>query len=141
MWIKELVNRIKERNTITNEKSLGIYFAHPITTYFSKQAHEALNAIENKFPSANILNPAKLRSQEMSFYLTLVESANIIIFMTNPRLRVGKGVFDEIQHAKSLKKEIYFYHPLKKQFYSVFTIKKLKESNWEKYAMIMKWES
>jgi len=117
---------------------LQIYFAHPMTTYFSKQAHEALDAIEVKFPDAKLINPAKHRSQEMKYYFNLIQSADLIIFMTNPHLLIGKGVFDEIQLAKKLKKEIYFYNPLKKHFCSQFSMKRTLESerDWNNYARV-----
>ena len=117
---------------------MEIYFAHPITTYFSKQAHEALDAIEAKFQDAKIINPAKHRSQEMNYYFNLIESADLIIFMTNTQLLIGKGVFDEIQLAKKLKKEICFYHPLKKGFFPKFSIKRTLEfeKDWKNYARV-----
>jgi len=113
-----------------------IYFAHPIITYYSRLEYKALEAIKRKYPKSEIDNPSKYPSNKMSFYLERVRIADCIIFMANHRGFIGKGVFDEINYAEKLNKEVLYYNFERNLFTYHFKIQGLSEVDWENYAII-----
>lgn len=95
-----------------------------------------LNAIERKFPDARIDNPAQYQSEDMTVYLAQVRAADIIVCTSTVRRFIGKGVFEEIQLARSLNKQVLFCDPIKQHFFDDFAFEEINELDWKKYVRV-----
>ena len=101
-----------ERDLHTNYK---IYYAHHLWKYNTEIEKYEVDLIQTTFPASTIINPNGVIKQEreesdiMKDCLLSVEDCDILVFSSVNGV-VGKGVVDEVNKAKELKKRIYFIH-------------------------------
>jgi hypothetical protein len=86
-----------------------VYFAHVQPIYDTEEERAQLASIMQRFADYAIVNPAvvkDLKIRDMSFYLSMVEKCDVIVF-TRFWGFVMAGVGKEVQHALELGKEAY----------------------------------
>lgn len=117
MMLEDEISKLKhqldyEKDIHTNYK---IYYAHHLWKYGTEIEQYEIELIKAKFPSATIINPNEAIKQEqeeteiMKDCLLSVEDCDILVFSSVNGI-VGKGVVDEVNKAKELKKRIYYIY-------------------------------
>lgn len=116
----------KEKDLHSNYK---IYYAHHMWKYNTEIEKYEIDLIKTAFPSSTIINPNGSIEQDreesviMKDCLLTIEDCDIIAFSSVSGV-VGKGVTDEVNRAKELKKRVYFIHSntLKEAEYCKFNV-------------------
>ncbi len=82
---------------------MRIYYAHSKRIYNTKQEKKEKKAIMKKFPGAEIVCPNVDIGEQVSItpYLTELSNCNAVVCSLYQG-HVGKGQYDEIEHAISL---------------------------------------
>ena len=83
-----------------------IYYAHSMRIYNTKQEEKELKFLNNKFD--NVINPngGMSASRSMDPYLREVDSCAGVVCSEFEK-HIGRGVYEEIQHALSKDKRVY----------------------------------
>ena len=127
-----------------SEKTL--YYAHSMKVYNTRKETKELKLIKNSFPGYKLINPADydkkwegLSGKEiMEECFEIIRKADIIVFSAievDRSLYVGRGVFEEIDLAEDLKKEIYFIN--KSQLTRDYELSFWDENDWVlKYGLV-----
>lgn len=99
---------------MNNSKNLKIYYAHHILKYYTPIENYEKNIIKHEFDCNvhTLINPSDIEfftnseNEIMKKCLQYVSESDIIVFSTYSGI-VGKGVYQEINHAIELNKEIF----------------------------------
>jgi hypothetical protein len=96
-----------------------IYYAHHLYKYNTKIEEYEINLIHRELPEYQILNPngdiihENLSNEEQIMHKCLLEvSRNDMLALVFSSISgvIGKGVYDEINQARSLGKKIYYIY-------------------------------
>lgn len=95
----------------------NIYYAHHLFKYDTKIEEYEINLIKKYLPDYKILNPngdilhEDLTNEEkiMAKCIDKVSGAESLVFSSLSGV-IGKGVYDEVNHAMNLGKEVYYIH-------------------------------
>ena len=86
-------------------QSEKVYFAHPLTTFKTQQARDAVESIKKKDTSNNwiVIDPeiavTSSGNQAMKDSLAIIRYCSCVVFITNGNSDISKGVFSEISYA------------------------------------------
>lgn len=97
-----------------------IYFAHPVNTYGTDIEKKCISLIENKFRNCTIINPGEEYYQTsfktykeknprdyMNFFKELVETCSYIVYLPFIDMKIGAGVWFEVQQLYKIADNIY----------------------------------
>ncbi len=77
-----------------------LYYAHSLITYATDKEKNELAIIKRVFPEYKIINPEEIPYTGMNNCLIRVRSCTILVY-SEYKYHIGKGVYLEIQEAKS----------------------------------------
>ncbi|RLD67280.1 MAG: hypothetical protein DRI84_02900 [Bacteroidetes bacterium] len=87
-------------------RPLKVYYAHPISLYGTPQEERDLKLLEYLHPKAIIYNPATDKGVEegykekgMRYFYEIINHCDFLYFRAFPDLKIGAGVWGEIQHG------------------------------------------
>ncbi|MEG2289656.1 MAG: hypothetical protein RSC24_06780 [Clostridium sp.] len=92
---------------------MKIYYAHHMWKYNTQEELDEIESIEREFDKCTIINPngdiVESGDDEyaMEQCFNLVKGSNTLVFTTLPDKTFGKGVYDEVALALSLKIPVY----------------------------------
>jgi hypothetical protein len=78
--------------------------------YDTPQEERDLNTIISLFPNAEIYNPNNIDAQNgykldgMEYFYGIIDTCDLLIFRGLPFGKIPAGVFNEIEHAKMIRK-------------------------------------
>lgn len=144
MMLEEEIYRLKRKLSIEKDlhTNYKIYYAHHLWKYNTEIEKYEIDLIKTKFPASTVINPNGVIEQDreeseiMKDCLFTIEDCDMIAFSCVNGM-VGKGVVDEVNKAKELKKRIYFIHDnsLKEAGYCKFKL--IENSNTNRiYAIV-----
>ena len=97
-----------KHNSITHRnKSLSIYYSHPIKTYNSKQEKHAIELLLKRFHGYVIVNPKNYQFSGMQDYLKLEAKCSIFAYHNDQNGQITKGIALERLFAFIINKPIY----------------------------------
>jgi len=113
-----------------------LYFAHPMQTYDTERERKAIRQIKTTFPSFYIQNPSLHPSRDMNFYLVWVKDCQALIFITDEKGYIGKGVYSEIDAARILAFPVYQCEPDTPVISQEFHLGEVNENDWKHYCPV-----
>lgn len=123
-----------------------IYYAHSKLKYNTKDELNEINIIKSKFNDSVIINPngwiyeCRNESYIMKQCLKFIDNSDILIFSSLDDGIIGRGVYDEIEHALKSNKEVYYLNEYimrftQKEFNNIKIIYETTKS-WKTYAKV-----
>ncbi len=120
-----------------SRNNIRAYFAHPVSTYGTEQEKTALKILRKEYPLLLCPNTDMQNfGGDMKYYLKIVEWCDAVLVMTDKGF-IGRGVYQEIQKARKLKKPVFVIYKLRPlELAPIQKIKITDRGNWMKYAKI-----
>ncbi len=113
-----------------------LYFAHPIPTYNTQREKYAETLIHTFYPTYELINPGKAPGRNMQYYLNLVSSSDMLVFMALEDGMIGRGTYREVTFAQALNQKVIYLNTDNQFIEFRWTFDITDQHNWKRYARV-----